>query len=261
MATTESSAPADGARPRHRRHLKNLLLDRHFQLKYAAYLVVAAALISSVLGVLLWRTSGALVAQSREAVGQGQQVVALGQKVTAESRKVSEVVRMTIVKDPVYSDSPELLETFKQDADAQDATIVAQQQALEAQAAALEKQSSDIESSQRTMLVTLYAVLAVLVVALGLVGIVVTHKVAGPIFKMTRQIRELGEGRWRVPDPLRKGDELGHFFVAWEDTVRKLRHRRESELEALDAAIAELGHEHASPALDRLRADLAKVLG
>jgi nitrogen fixation/metabolism regulation signal transduction histidine kinase len=254
MATTTSTAPA--ARARHRRHLKNYLLDRRFQLKYAAYLVVAAAVLSAALGALLWRTSDALVAQSREAVAQGQQVVALGQKVTAESRKVSEVVRMNIVKDPVYSDSPELLDAFKKDADAQDATIVAQQKALEAQAATLEKQSSDIATGQRRMLVTLYGVLAVLVVVLGVLGIFVTHKVAGPIFKMTRQIRELGEGRWRMPDKLRKGDELSDFFGAWEETVRRLRERRQRELDALDAAMTGDDRE----ALAALRADLAKVL-
>jgi len=242
---------------RHKRQFKNYLLDRGFQLKYAGLLFAVAGVLSVVLGFLLWRTSQALVVQSREAVAKGQQVVLLGQQVAKESRKVSSVVEMNIVKDPFYADNPELLAAFKEDAANKDAVVIEQQRLLQEQARALGQQSAELEERQRTMLVSLFGMLTLLVFAVGLVGIVVTHKVAGPIFKMTRQINQLGEGSWRLPAPLRQGDELVHFFGAFAKMVHNLRAQRERELDMLDQAQAALAGDGE---LSALRGELAKVL-
>ncbi len=245
-------------RPRHKRKLKNYLLDSHFQLRYAGFMFGVALVLSAMLGFLLWRTSQTLISQSQQAVEKGQQVVELGQKVAEESRKVSKVVEMNIVKDPFYADQPELMEAFTADAKKTEAVIITQQQALEAQAQALTQQSADLAESQRTMLYTLFGMLTLLVFGVGIAGIIVTHKVAGPIFKMTRQINDLADGHWYVPAPLRKGDELVHFFDAFRNMVEKLRAQRQLELEMLDKAMEELGDD-AAP-LDALRDELAGVL-
>src|SRR5690349_763858 len=100
MAEAASSAPTG----RHQRKLKNYLLDPHFQLKYTAYLVAIAVALGGSLGLVVWQTSNQVVAQSYKNVEQGQHVVDLGREVVGESRKVSEVVKMNIVKDPVYQD-------------------------------------------------------------------------------------------------------------------------------------------------------------
>lgn len=247
--------------PAHKRKLKNFLLDPSFQLKYAGFISVVVALISVALGVILWDTSQSLVSQSREAVLQGQRGVELAQQVAAESRKVTEVVRMNIVKDPVYGDNPELLEAFQADTKKQDAELDAQQRTLRAQAETLEAQAQSLEEQQQMLLLTLFAALFVLVIVVGLAGIVITHKVAGPVFKMTRQIRELGDGKWRVPAPLRKGDELGYFFEAFEHMVKSLRARQERELDKLDHAVAMLekaGREVAL--LKELQAEMRDVI-
>lgn len=225
-------------RARQQRHLKNFLLDRRFQLKYAGYLMLIAVVLSVSLGVILWRTGQQVVLQSQKNVEQGEKVVTLGREVVAESRKVSDVVQMNIVKDPVYSDNPALLDAFKRDSEAQDARLKSQQARLVQQSRSLKQQSAALVSFQRQMLITLCAVLSLLVVLIGLAGIVVTHKIAGPIFKMKRQIREVGEGNLRVPTKLRKGDELVDFFRAFETMVVNLRRRQTEEIEKLDWAIA-----------------------
>ena len=117
MAQAASSAPTTG---RHQRKLKNYLLDPHFQLKYTAYLVAIAVALGGSLGIVLWQTGDAVVAQAQKNVAQGQRVVELGREVVGESRKVSEVVKMNIVKDSVYQDNPVLLEAFTTDAKKQD---------------------------------------------------------------------------------------------------------------------------------------------
>ncbi|HXK19550.1 MAG TPA: HAMP domain-containing protein [Polyangiaceae bacterium] len=231
------SAPPTG---RHQRRLKNYVLDAHFQFKYTGYLVGIALLFSVCLGTLLWRTSVAMIAQSNKTVEQGAQLVKHGQEVVEESRKVSEVVKMNIVKDPIYSDNPALLEAFKGDADKQDERLNNQQTALENQAAGLKQQAQDILGSQHTMFITLTSALTLLVVIIGVAGILVTHKVAGPIFKMKRQIRDVGEGHLRIPNKLRKGDELVEFFGAFETMVINLRSRQQGEIDKLDQAIKTL---------------------
>src|SRR4051812_30946520 len=227
--------PATG---RHQRRLRNYLLDSHFQLKYTSYLVGIALLFSISLGLLIWRTSVAVIAQSNEAVLQGQQVVTRGREVLTESQKVSEVVKMNIIKDPVYSDNPALLDAFKADAEKQDERLKAQQVALESQASALREQAAGLSASQHLMLFTLVGALSLLVVLIGFAGIFVTHKVAGPIYKMKRQINDVGEGRLKIPGKLRKGDELVHFFDTFDTMVRNLRQRQEEEIEKLEQAIS-----------------------
>jgi hypothetical protein len=238
---------------RGQRRLRNYLLDRHFQLKYSGYLVGIALLLSVCLGLVLWRTSQAVIAQSRQALQQGEQVVARSREVVEESRKVSLVVQMNIVRDPVYSDNPALLEAFKADSERQEERLSAQQRTLESQAGDLKRQSANIERQQRTMLITLCAALALLVVLIGLAGIVVTHRVAGPIHKMRRQIRDVGEGNLRPPTPLRKGDELVSFFAAFEKMVANLRQRQQAEIEQIDGVLAALAPKVAEPELDGLR--------
>lgn len=235
MGDASSAPPATTGR--HQRRLRNYLLDSHFQLKYTGYLVGIALLFSVSLGLLIWRTSVAVIAQSHQAVQQGEQVVEHGRQVVAESQKVSEVVKMNIIKDPVYSDNPALLDAFKADADKQDERLKAQQKELEAQATALRAQASALTEKQHAMLYTLVGALSLLVILIGFAGILVTHKVAGPIFKMKRQISDVGAGRLAIPGKLRKGDELVHFFETFETMVRNLRKRQEVEIEKLDRAI------------------------
>jgi nitrogen fixation/metabolism regulation signal transduction histidine kinase len=199
-----------------------------------------ALLLSAGLGLLLWRTSDAVISQSHQTVAQGEQVVERGRDLVKESQKVSEVVRMSIVKDPVYSDNPALLEAFKEDSAKQSELLDQQQRTLELQSAALKRQSSDIASQNRAMLWTLTSVLTLLVLLIGLAGIVVTHKVAGPIYKMKRQLKEVGAGKLRIPAPLRKGDDLVEFFGAFEKMVISLRTRQQTEIERLERSLSAL---------------------
>lgn len=255
-----STFPAPG---RHQRQLRNYLLDPHFQLKYSAYLVGIALLLGCGLGAILWRTSQAVIEQSREAVGQGEQVVARGKEVLAESQKVSAVVQMNIVRDPDYSQNPALLEAFRADAEKQDQRLAAQQQALERQAADLKRQSSELSARQSSMLTTLCVALVLFLVLIGLAGIVVTHRVAGPVHKMKRQIRDVAKGRLQIPGKLRRGDELVSFFEVFENMVVSLRQRQEQEIRQLESAIAELGPGtpgEARASLERLRDDMKAAL-
>jgi nitrogen fixation/metabolism regulation signal transduction histidine kinase len=239
----EGQTPPPGTR--HKRHLRNYLLDPSFQLKYANFVAAIALVISGALGALLWQTSS-------EMVGQSQKAVALGKEVIDESLKVSEVVRMNIVKDPIYSENPLLKEAFEADAAEQDKKLHATQEQLRSQAARLESQSQ-----KYTRL--LIAALGFLVLALWFAGIVITHRVAGPVYKMKRQIREVQNGSLRVPSPLRKGDELKTFFDAFNDMVEALRAGKRAEIEKLDATLLALEKQASAEQLSELRALRAEM--
>ncbi|HEY3498895.1 MAG TPA: HAMP domain-containing protein [Polyangiaceae bacterium] len=238
MAQGTSVSPGQGGR--HQRRLKNYLLDTHFQFKYSGYLVLIAVVLSVGLGAMLWRTSNKVIDQSWKAVRKGEEVVARGREVVAESQKVSAVVQMNIIKDPVYSDSPALLEAFKADAAQQDERLRTQQDHLQRQANELKEQAAELSAQQRNMLLTLCGALALLVALIGVAGIIVTHRVAGPIYKMKTNLKAVADGHLRVPTPLRKGDELVEFFETFRSMVIALRERQEAEIGKLDRAISTL---------------------
>lgn len=230
MTTTTASMPPENPGA-HKRSMRNYLLDSHFQLKYAGLLVLVAVVISGVMGAVLYETTGAVVAESSALV--------------EESKKVSEVSRMNI-KD-LASDSPGLMTEFNREADAHDRAI-AEQQAL-------------LIHRQQRMIGSLVGGLALMVVLIGMLGIYITHKVAGPVYKMTRLLKQVGDGNLHVDARLRKGDELRDFFETFTRMVRGLREIEKRQLGEVDAALAALDRgakDEALGALARLRDTMKK---
>jgi nitrogen fixation/metabolism regulation signal transduction histidine kinase len=207
---TTSAPTAASSPPRYKRSVKNYLIDSRFQLKYTGMILMIAIAISGILGVFLWQTSGEVVQES--------------QKVVEQSKKVSDVVKMSIHDDPVYGQNPELADAFNAASVEQDNKIIEQQAAL--------------VQKQHTMLYALVGGLAVMVFLIGVLGIYFTHKVAGPVYKMKLLLRQVADGKLRVSDRLRKGDELKDFFDAFAKMVDNLRERQQKEIAQLEAAIA-----------------------
>jgi signal transduction histidine kinase len=216
-ATAQRGAP-------YKRSLRNYLLDSRFQLKYTGMIVLVALIISAVLGVALYVTT-------RNMVGESQKVVEESQKVTEESKKVSDVSRMNVKE--FASDSPELLAEFNKEA-AETDRIVAQQQK------AVVDQQQSLLRAQARLIWSLVGGLALMVFAIGILGIYFTHKVVGPVYKMKRLLKQVGEGNLHVDARLRKGDELQDFFQAFQDMVAALRRFEKNQLTDLEAALGAL---------------------
>jgi methyl-accepting chemotaxis protein len=270
---SDASAPASSSAKsgRQQRRLRNFLLDKRFQLKYAGMLAGVAIVVSAIFGAGLWVTSKQLIEQNREAVAQsqdlvkqGQETVRRGQLVVKESKKVNAVVAMNISK--AYGDEPELAKEFKDQTATDEAKFEAEQKRLESEAASLEKRAGDLEkqaakfeAQQQALLLGLVLALAVVVVCIGFAGIVVTHKVAGPVFKMQRMFGQVGDGHFSVRERLRKGDEMQVFFEAFENMLGRLRDIQGQDMKRIDDAIARI--EASSPndaveTLKKLRAEM-----
>lgn len=69
--------------------------------------------------------------------------------------------------------------------------------------------------------------------ALGLWGIVVTHRICGPIFVMESYLTRIIEGRFPERRPLRKKDEFKDFYDLFWQAVDLLRARKQADLTAL----------------------------
>ncbi|WP_394831865.1 hypothetical protein LVJ94_35650 [Pendulispora rubella] len=204
-APVASSAPPKAGR--HQRNLRNYLIDSSFQLKYTGFIIAVALVISAILGVFLLSTSHKVVEQSDH--------------VLVESKKVSDVVKMTIRDN--YADNPELANAFNGEAVLNEQKLAEQRQSL--------------VQKQKIMFAALVGGLTLMVILIGLLGIYFTHKVAGPIYKMTMLLRQVGEGKLSFHGRLRRGDELQDFFQTFLDMVQSLKARQFREYQLLEAAI------------------------
>ncbi len=243
--------------PRRQRRMRNLLLDRQFQLKYSAYLVSIALFLSVSLGYILWRTGHSLVERSRDSVSLGEGIVERGQQLLAESDKVSRVVRMNIAD--AYGGDPALMDVFQAEAQKHDAMLADSQQELERNTRALRAQALRIEREYLFFSYVIGGALVLLVVGVGLAGVVVTHRVAGPIFKMKRLLGALAKGHFRVVARLRKGDELRDFFQAFNQAAQELSARQEEEIQEINAVIDLLQRDQDGERLEKARKRLMEL--
>jgi nitrogen fixation/metabolism regulation signal transduction histidine kinase len=230
----------------YKRSARNYLLDSRFQLKYTGYLVGVALVISGVMGTVVYSTT-------RSMVDESQKVVQEAQKVSDESKKVSEVSRMNIKS---FDAPPELLQSFNEEADAEDAKIAAQQKAIA-------DQQGSLLHRQTVLICSLVGGLALMVVLIGLLGIYFTHKVAGPIYKMKGLLAKVGKGSLRVDARLRKGDELQDFFDSFTSMVANLRSFEKKQLDDVEKAMAAVeGGEtdQAKAALGRVKETMTTAL-
>ena len=90
------------------------------------------------------------------------------------------------------------------------------------------------EAEDRKVLLAICGGIVFLMVMLGATGIVVTHRVVGPSYKLKRLISHVADGHLEVAGRLRKGDELQDVFLAFERMVLDLRSRQQMEVDKLD---------------------------
>ncbi len=244
--TTTHAATAERGGP-YKRSLRNYLLDKRFQLKYTGFIVFVALVISATMGTALYVTTRNLVSESAKVVDESR-------KVAEESKKVSDVSRMNVKE--FASDSPELLAVFNREAAETDDVVASQQKAVVLQQASLLR-------AQARLIRSLIGGLALLVLAIGVLGIYFTHKVVGPVYKMKRLLKQVGQGNLRVDARLRKGDELQDFFEAFQEMVAALASFERAQLTELETALGALDRKAADDArsiLGRLRESMVHSL-
>lgn len=103
----------------------------------------------------------------------------------------------------------------------------------------LERESRERDLEVRNQIIAgVTGLVVVLVVALGITGIIVTHKVVGPAHKLKLQFGDIAGGTLTLHGGFRKGDELQDVGEAFKVMVSALRKRQEDEISDLDGIIA-----------------------
>ncbi len=90
-------------------------------------------------------------------------------------------------------------------------------------------------------------------------GIVLTHKVAGPLFKISRYMNDMREGKLGEVYDLRKGDQLRDFYETFKQMHIALRKQAEAEVSTLDEVIAST-ERHLAQAGPQAGGELARYL-
>lgn len=125
--------------------------------------------------------------------------------------------------------------------------------------AAFAEQVADYDAMAIYYLVGFVVVMAL---ALFVWGIFMTHRVAGPIYIISRYLGQLADGQVPQTRPLRRGDELKAFFDTFSAAVDSLRRENLAEAELLQQAAAALdqqqGQAELAESLRQLAADKKK---
>lgn len=162
----------------HKRHLKNYLLNKRYQLRFTLFLVAVCALLMSGLGYLVARE-----ANSATKVG-----ISNAEAILAEPALSAEKARLVT------------------------------------------------EQSRITLLLVITGVL--LTVGLFLYGIKMTHKVAGPLYKVSLYFEKVRNNRFDAVYGLRKGDHLIEFYEHFKEAHAALREHQEVDVTVLRKVVA-----------------------
>jgi methyl-accepting chemotaxis protein len=93
------------------------------------------------------------------------------------------------------------------------------------------------EQADRRVALSIAGAVLLLALALAATGIVVTHRLVGPAYRLKMLLREVRDGRLVIRGRLRKGDELQDIFEAFQEMILSLRAAQEQEIALLEAAI------------------------
>lgn len=93
------------------------------------------------------------------------------------------------------------------------------------------------EAADRKVAISIVLSVLLLALTLGATGIVVTHRLVGPAYRLKQLLRDVRDGRLAVRGRLRKGDELQDIFEVFQEMIVSLRSAKEREIALLEAAI------------------------
>jgi len=94
-----------------------------------------------------------------------------------------------------------------------------------------------VERSDRLLLGAFAAIALLLALALGLLGVVITHRVAGPVFVMGHYLEVIASGRFPRMRTLRRSDDLKPFLKTFIDAVDAMKAREASHAAVLEDAV------------------------
>lgn len=126
-----------------------------------------------------------------------------------------------------------------------------------------DQQLKELDQGYRRIQIVLIVAGLLLVIGLTIFGIKMTHRVAGPLYKVSLYLEKMRKGTYDEVYNLRKGDQLVEFYEQFKNAHTGLKSMQQQDIEVLrdilDAAEkAELGSK--SPELDKLMKEMRETL-
>ncbi len=228
---------------------RNLVLDARFQFKYTGILVGSVALVLSLSGLFLVRTTNTARDVAAVAVDEAQRAL-------NESRANAKLAKQNaLLADPDNEDLAAIIDADLKKSDEEAA-----------------KKQTDIQEVRRavdkevTLMKRLLGATGLLtVLVLLFTGLFVTHRIVGPVHKMKRLLRRVGTGKLAIKERLRRGDELEDLFDTFLQMTWSLSALQRGQLATIEATLREAEKCGASretlEGLRALRAQTALSLG
>ncbi len=123
------------------------------------------------------------------------------------------------------------------------------------------RQAGSIDELQRGRVRILWVLIAtglLLMFGLAIYGIKMTHKVAGPLFKVSLYLAKMRDGRYDKVWNLRKGDQLVDFYEHFKTAHAGVVALEKEDIEAIKAVIAAAEAAGAGESVGELRTILAR---
>jgi len=229
-----------------RRKKTSYLLDPRFQLKWTGYLVVVVVLVMAGLGYVIARTAGRASDTASLAVMQAE-------KAYEESKSNNILTRRTMQL--AGGDNPALQMVMDESLNEVDAQS-------EKNLADVRTRQANIAEDRRSLQLLLAGAGVALVALLALMGIIITHRIVGPVHKMKRLLRRVSTGRLVIEERLRKGDELEDLFDTFLQMTYSLRAMQVARLATLEGTLKKAEASPSTPAevLDGMKALRAQLV-
>jgi hypothetical protein len=100
--------------------------------------------------------------------------------------------------------------------------------------------ASDLESGDRALVYKMGLIGVGLVVILSMYLLVMTHRVAGPLFKISMYFDRMAEGKLGKVTPLREGDLLQDFYATFKAMHEAVRARAVTDADTMERALKRL---------------------
>lgn len=200
---------------------RQYLLDPRFQLKWTSYLVVVVLAVMMSLGFLIVRLASRTSETASIAVTQAE-------KAFHESKTNNELAMSAVdTSQPDNAPLAALMSEQLKAVDAQQAKNLADVRRLQ----------QNIVRDRRHLQMLIGGAGVALLFLLTVMGILITHRIVGPVHKMKRLLRRVSTGRLVVDERLRRGDELEDLFETFLQMTFSLRAMQNARVATLDATL------------------------
>jgi nitrogen fixation/metabolism regulation signal transduction histidine kinase len=200
------------------RRTQSYLLDPRFQLKWTSYLVVVVLLVMTGLGLVIARTADDAANSASVAVQQARKA--------AEESKANSI----LARQSVMIAAPEMAQVM-------DESLAELDKKEKANLEDIERRHDEVVAAKKNVRMLLGGAGVALLLLLIAMGIVITHRIVGPVHKMKRLLRRVSTGRLMIEERLRKGDELEDLFDTFLQMTYSLRAMQRARLSTLEGTI------------------------